>query len=326
MKATMNLQVMSMLLLFCGTVPLSAAINDADPIVAKYAGLYKTPPDSVGLVDPSIHACRIPDGPLLGNGDLAVAIGGTYTNQTFYLSKSDMSHSARGIGGLTISFADSAGEIAKYRQEENLFKAEVSSVIPLHRATVRMRSWTADAGNILVCDLWTDEAVPMDMSIRLWSYTDRSAAQAGTTNGIIWSTREIVGTVGMSKDPFSSKVATAVRVLGAMPVCSTDGKKSSTAKFMVPAGTKVRIVTVVAGGYGVSNHVEQAMAAAAALNSQRIDELYADHAGWWKRYWLKSQVELGDALLEQFYYGALYVLVVLAGLAAFLPDWRGLGI
>ncbi|MGP3938436.1 hypothetical protein [Streptomyces sp. 6N106] len=32
------------------------------------------------------------------------------------------------------------------------------------------------------------------------------------------------------------------------------------------------------------------------------------HRDWWKRFWLKSYIDTGDATLNKFYYGALYAL------------------
>lgn len=72
------------------------AASEVQTILAKHTGTYTTPPSTVGALDPSIKGYRVPDGPLMGNGDMAVAVGGTYTNQTFYLSKSDLSQSSRG--------------------------------------------------------------------------------------------------------------------------------------------------------------------------------------------------------------------------------------
>jgi len=282
--------------------------NEAQPRVSHFVGVYTHPPSTVGVLDPSIKAYRIPDGPLMGNGDIAVAVGGTETTQTFYLSKSDLSQSARGLGGLMVAFHDAPAAAELYRQEQDLYQAEVRSVIPLRQGTVKMRSWTADDSNVLVTDLWTEKAGPIDISLRLWSHTDRSASQAGAENGMIWSTREMNTTVGMPPLPFSSKVAMVTRVLGATPTALTDGKKSSTATFILPPGTIVRIVTVVAGGYLATNHIAEARAKAASLTSKQIDELYVNHLEWWRRYWSKSSIMLGDELLEKFYYGALYVL------------------
>jgi alpha-L-fucosidase 2 len=277
-------------------------------ILAKHVGVYKTPPGTVGALDPAIKAYRIPDGPLMGNGDLAVAVGGTYTDQTFYLSKSDLSQSTRGLGGLTFTFDDFAADGAKYRQEQDLYKSEVRSVIPLRKATVRMRSWTADAGNVLVTDLWTEEGAPVSVSLRLWSHAKSSTTQAGTEGDMLWSTREITCKMGATAQPFSSKVAMATRVLGAAPACATNDKNESTATFTLPAGKTVRVLTAVAGGYNATDHISKAQALAASLTSQGVDYLYASHLGWWKAYWSKSYLALDDELLEKFYYGALYVL------------------
>lgn len=180
---------------------------DLQAPVPKYVGVYTQPPNTVGSLDPSIRAYRIPDGPLMGNGDIAVAVGGTATEQTFYLSKSDLSHSARGVGGLTISFKDATAddlpaEDSKYRQEQDLYKAEVRSVIPLPHATVKMRSWTADGENVLVTEIWTEPAASVEIRLRLWSHTDRSTSQAGAENGVIWSTREMNATIGAYKTAF----------------------------------------------------------------------------------------------------------------------------
>ncbi len=242
-----------------------AASSDVQTILAHHAGVYSHPPVTVGLIDPSIKAYRVPDGPLMGNGDLAVAVGGTYTNQTFYLSKSDLSQSARGVGGLTYTFDGLAADGTNYRQEQDLYHAEVRSVIPLRQTTVRMRSWTADASNILVTELWTEAGVPLEVSLSLWSHANASTTQAGTENGIIWSTREITNKLGTPAQPFSSKVAMATRKLGAVPVCSTDGKKSSVAKFTLQAGKTVNVFTVVSGGYQATNHIGTAKELAASL-------------------------------------------------------------
>lgn len=282
--------------------------SDAQAILAQYVGVYTTPPATVGSLDPGINAYRVPDGPLMGNGDLAVAVGGSYTSQTFYLSKSDLSHSMRGLGGLTYTFEAAPADGAKYRQEQDLYRSEVRSVIPLKPATVQMRSWTADSGNVLVTDLWTEQGGPIEVSLQLWSHVKGSATQAGSGNGLLWSTREVNTTMGTTRQPFSSSVAMATRLLGVEPTCSTDGKSSSTARFALQAGKKVRVLTVVAGGYQATEHVAKAKDLATSLTTKRLDDLYAEHLDWWQKYWSKSTIRINDALLERFYYGALYVL------------------
>ncbi len=145
-----------------GVAPSNAeeAADEVGAILSRHVGVYTTPPNTVGELDPSIKAYRIPDGPLMGNGDLAVAVGGTDRAQTFYLSKSDLSHSMRGLGGLTYTFEATPADPGAYRQEQDLYRSEVRSILPFEKATVRMRSFTADAGNVLVTELWTEGSSP----------------------------------------------------------------------------------------------------------------------------------------------------------------------
>ena len=281
---------------------------DARTVVSRHVGIYTTPPSTVGTLDPAIKAYRTPDGLLMGNGDIAVAVGGTWTDQTFYLSKGDLSHSARGLGGLTIAFPGVAGDHAGYRQEQDIYRSEVHSTLPLQRTTVHMRSWTADAANVLVTEIRTADGSALDLELKLWSHSRGMRTQAGNSDGIIWSTREMNGVMGTAKQPFRSSVAIATRVLGETPICATDGKNSSTAKVTVPAGKILRVITVVAGGYEVDDHVAKAQAMAAALTDRRIEELQADHLAWWERFWSRSCIILNDEPLERFYCGALYTL------------------
>jgi len=149
------------------------------------------PSQYCGWVGPRYQSLPDSRRPLMGNGDLAVAVGGTETDQTFYLSKSDLSHSTRGLGGLTVAFEGTAGDGAKYRQEQDLYRSEIRSVIPFAKTTVRMLSWTADAGNVLVTELWTEEGAPITVNLKLWSHPRGASTQAFTENGIIGSTREV---------------------------------------------------------------------------------------------------------------------------------------
>ena len=135
-----------------------------------------------------------------------------------------------------------------------LYRAEVRSVIPLARATINMRSWTADGGNVSGHRAFDGRGEPIDVTLKLWSHTSPLKTQAGAADGLIWATREAVTVMGTTRQPFASKVAMATRVVGADPKCSTDGKSFSEARFSVPAGKTVRVVTAVGGGYNAENH------------------------------------------------------------------------
>ena len=98
---------------------------------------------------------KVVDGPLLGNGDVGVAIGGPAERQTFFLSKNDFWSASRRrvitVGGLTVAVPALAG--ASYRQEQDLSKAEVRGTFAAKGLTVRTRSWVAASENLLVAEL-----------------------------------------------------------------------------------------------------------------------------------------------------------------------------
>jgi len=304
----------------------ASVANDTETVqgvISKYVGVYTRPPNTVGSLDAVTKVYRVPNGPLMGNGDMAVAVGGNYQDQTFYLSKSDMSQSKRGVGGLTYTFKSETGDTTKYRQEQDIYKAEVRSILPFSGSTVQMSSWVADQGNVLVTDIWITGNVPVDVTVDLWSHSSSATTQAGTNKGVIWSTREMTSPLGSPPQAFSSKVALATRILGATPKCETDGKLSSKAKFTLQPGKTVRIVTVEGGGYQATDHIADAIAKVTALNNRALDLLYVNHESWWKNYWAKSYINISDELIEKFYYGSLYELGCATREGAIAPGLAG---
>ncbi|MBA3936219.1 MAG: hypothetical protein H0X38_02070, partial [Planctomycetes bacterium] len=171
-----------------------APAADVSP-VARHVGVYTAPPATVGAPDPGIKGCRVPDGPLLGNGDLAVAVGGTATTQTYYISKADLSQSTRGVGGLTLRFHAAAGDATRYRQEQDLALAEVRSLIPLAGADVRARTWTADDGDLLVTEVSADGDAAIAVDLALWAHAARATIASGSAGDTLWSTREFAVTM-----------------------------------------------------------------------------------------------------------------------------------
>jgi hypothetical protein len=94
------------------------------------------------------------DGPILGNGDLGVAIGGPPEEQSFYFGKNDFwtqQESVLSVGGLTLRMPELAG--ASYRQEQDLVNAEVRGTFARQGLTLKTRSWVAATENLAVIEL-----------------------------------------------------------------------------------------------------------------------------------------------------------------------------
>ncbi len=157
------------LLFFAGALA-SATTLVADPLQTKtgpeHIAVFSSPPGRV-------PTRGMPDGPLLGNGDVGVVLAGPPEAQTFYISKNDFWKCSPGDSKVTaVACANlliPALRGASYRQEQDLSRAEVRGTFTKAGLTVHTRSWVQAEENLLLTELRCDgnEAVPG--SVRLYS-------------------------------------------------------------------------------------------------------------------------------------------------------------
>ena len=125
-----------------------AVEEEATRIVSKYKGVFTRPPRR-------IPTNKVVDAPLVGNGDIGVAIGGAGDSQAFFIGKNDFwSRRARRVitvGRVNVRIPGLAG--ASYACEQDLLNAEVRGRFTKDGLTVEMRSWTAATENLLVTEL-----------------------------------------------------------------------------------------------------------------------------------------------------------------------------
>ena len=283
--------------------------------IPKYVGGYTQPPDTVGALDPAIRTYRIPDGPLMGNGDLAVAVGGTATEQTFYLSKSDLGQSTRGLGGLTFTFQGPAKETG-YRQEQDLYRAEVRSLLPLDKTTIKMRSWTADGGNVLVTELSTTNGEPTEVTLKtLVSHRRLLKTQCGNLRRAHLGHPRSRHRGGDEPAAFRFEGRHGHADHGGRPELLDQREEFLRGAFFRTGGQSRARIAVTAARRGLRGGEVNSCRARPSLNSRHrsmdqknVDDLHTAHRDWWKKYWSKSSISIHDEQLEKLYYGALYVL------------------
>ena len=125
-----------------------AVEEEAIRIVSKYKGVFTGPPRR-------IPTNKVVDAPLLGNGDIGVAIGGAGESQSFFIGKNDFwSRRARRVitvGRVNVHIPGLAG--ASYACEQDLLNAEVRGSFAKGNLSIEMRSWTAATENLLVTEL-----------------------------------------------------------------------------------------------------------------------------------------------------------------------------
>jgi len=294
----------TLLLAILGLAASADGKPEVQAILDAYISVYTSPPDVR-------TATRTPDAPLLGNGDIAVAMGGeTRADASFYISKADMNQSRRGVGFLSLSFSGGAGDPSGYRMEQDMYQSLARASIPLQPGAVEMLSWTSDKTNLLVTEVRNRAGQPVEMNVAIHSH-DANGAGFDAPNGIIHATRRLRensdANAGRSA---TSAVTMAVMALGGeLKNLSATGNKTASATLTLPPQQTVRLLTFVGGGRGSTTDVEDAIAGALSFSDNAlVDADYRRHLDWWKAYWGKSHIKLNDDLLERFYYGALYSL------------------
>jgi len=127
-----------------------------------YTAVFNAPPRGV-------PTRGMPDGPLLGNGDVGIVLAGPAEAQQFYIGKNDFWTSTPGnakvinVGRVELNIPALAG--ASYRQEQDLARAEVRGMFTKDSLTVRTRSWVQANENLLLTELQC-EGGPVTVSLR----------------------------------------------------------------------------------------------------------------------------------------------------------------
>jgi hypothetical protein len=347
-------------------------------IVARHKGVFTAPPELM-------PTRRMPDGPLLGNGDLGVAIDGVIerlkyygmdgqsnTNieqsmaptdcperHRFYLAKNDFwktkthypnSHPCC-IGGIDVNIPGLVK--GDYHVEQVLETAEVVHTLsttqemqdptPFTRvgATVKMRSWVAATENLLVIELTVDGEIPdndpyarsnlVGLDVKLWpAVGNESEIAGGNLPDGYWATRRIAtATESMAVDKapcaWPSEAAVAMRLfrhrepgLSWFRMDGWDGDR-----FVISPSHTTFIVASVVTNHESEAPLEAARQRVADLDVEGIESLRSAHREWWRDFWSKSFIDIGDPLIEKYYYGSNYLMASCSRNKAFAPGIYG---
>jgi hypothetical protein len=303
-------------------------------------GISTAPPPDV--VNP-----KYTSGALMGNGDIGVVAGDTSVErQSFYFGKSDFwgagAHYAglpdRGVdrhnepecnwacrvsilslGKMTISSpVKSPGADRIYRVDQDILHARVETTLKLAGEVVHLRSWTADGENTFVTEVTSDSKtdLPIHLSLDMPEFGSEAPpgfpVTVGSRDGVLWATRENNATGGQD---YKARAAIALRVLGAKLTGAATTPNTTMADFILHSGTPVWIAVVFESDarMGLNGPASTALAQAAVIRATRLSEprietLEKANLEWWQRFWLRSVVQVHDKILEEYYYGALYVL------------------
>ena len=347
--------------------------------VTRHSGVFHAPP----VLMPTR---KLPDGPLLGNGDLGVAIGAvterlryhglgedggakvttrttTATNSPerhrFWIAKNDFwktksiypnGHPCP-IAAIDLNIPALFNGL--YHAEQRLDTAEVLHTLrttqrvedppPFTRAgaTLRMRSWVAATENLLVIELSVDGQAsdtnpfgPTDLIGIDATLTPITGNEAETASGNLpdgyWSVRRFVSTersIALEQKPLrkTSEAAVALRLFHhrkpGLPWSRGDGWSAD--RFVLSPAQPIVLVAAVVTDEESAEPQAEAKKRIAALTPERLETLRSAHRQWWRDFWSKSFVDVGDPLLERYYYGSLYLMASCSRNPKFPPSLFG---
>ena len=154
-------QSLCWLALLVSWATVTTAADTPRPVVEKHLAVFTAPPQRVPTQG-------MPDGPLVGNGDVGVALAGPPEAQRFHLGKNDFwrRNDASVIAVGTIHLQIPALQGASYRQEQDLARAEVRGTFSKPGLTVQTRSWVDPNENLLLTSLHAEGPGPVGVSLR----------------------------------------------------------------------------------------------------------------------------------------------------------------
>jgi hypothetical protein len=254
-------------------------------------------------------------GGYLGNGDFGAHLGGTVHTLKYYLGKNGF-HAGNDVAVgrynqhilnlaiLTIEAAAGAESGNAYRVTQDIRNAEVRTDGTMAGAAVQTRAFLSPASNAMVVELSTNSGEEVSLQATLSvignQYVARSAGQVGP---VAWVTKE----PNPEGAPFFVKGAVAARVLGATATLTSDQHTYSRLTFALPAsGATVTLLLQAEHTKNAASPLAHVQAAVRDMDEAGIARMAAANRAWWKAFWLRSYIRLGDEL-QKYWYNHLYL-------------------
>ena len=283
----------------------SVTANQAWRIVQQYQGVWTTPPTVLTNGETT-------DAPLMGNGDVGVAVGGTIASQTYYLGKNDFfsttSHAIKPLGRIVFAVPGMSG--SSYHVVQDIAHAQVQGTYTLGGTTINTTSWMSATEGLFVT------AVTLTGTSQAATFT----IQNGTGGTPTLSTSGSVLNADVAADTGSNQplARVASRIIG-----GTQSISGNAISVTLQAGTAYTFVAGIVSNKDTSSYQSSADALVSTLAQTDVNTLNASHRSWWQTYWQQSYVEIPDKSIEKSWYGSLYLLGCVSRPGKYAPGLWG---
>jgi alpha-L-fucosidase 2 len=276
--------------------------------VARFQGVWTSPPTNLSSGETT-------DAPLMGNGDVGVAVGGSVDDQTFYIGKNDFfstaSNSIEPLGRVVLALPGMAG--ASYHVVQDIAKAQVDGTYALDGDTVATTSWVSATKGMLITSITLSGTAPQAASVTLQD--GLGDTPASSVNGRVINADVQAGTVPAAGNPQARMSAT---LLGG--TASLSGNQLS---ITLRPGTTYTLATAIVSSHDTSSYASAAQSMASSLTTMSLAALLSAHESWWRSYWSRSFVQIPDQAVEKSWYGSLYLLGCVSRAGKYAPGLWG---
>jgi len=266
------------------------------------------------------------DGPIIGNGDIGVTLGGPPEAQRFWISKSDFWKAQHGhhngricvFGWIDVKIEGLSR--ASYYVEQGLCEAETRATFKKDVITVTLRSWVAATDNLLVVEFATEGGdVQVDVTLSPKTGSESKIAGGPIDDGY-WATRKFDG----NDLDWPTEGAVATRLLfhekAPLPRWVMQGPCE---RFNLVPGKAVILVAAMYTNHDTARPLTKVRNCVEKMTFEKIESLRRAHQKWWRSFWEKSFIEIDDPVIERFWYAANYIMASCSRNKKFPPGLYG---
>ena len=212
--------------------------------------------------------------------------------------------------------------------------------------TILIRSWVDAFTNLLYIELSVEgepgggdlmsrvfpgETTAAGIDARLWVQTgDESEIFGGNLADGYWIKRRFTtpeASISIEQKPlvWNSEAAIAMRLLNhrQLPLPWSRGDGWSGDRFIIAPGHTVTIAAAIVTSEESADPLSAAREQVSRIRLTDVPELRTRHENWWRVFWSKSSVEIGDQLIEKFWYGSHYIMACCSRNKKFPPNLFG---
>ena len=263
----------------------------------------------------------VPDGPLMGNGDVGVAASAQKDSLCFYISKNDFWYAVpgregggvKGFGYLKMNIADDPSDV-DYRIKQRILHAEIDAEVSFKNSGgteqhLSVHSYVLRQCNILVTEITCTEGDPR-LRLDLVPLSDMYANFSHEVKGDVITVRK---SYDDSKASWNTSACAVSRIFG-----------KDANLFRLFKGETVRIVTSIATNHDSADYESQVMSMAQLDFDAVLPTMWQEHTDWWNNFWISSCVDI-PALpeIERFWYASHYLMACCSGEGKFAPGIFG---